>query len=185
MNVTESITVCDESEAAEQGLMEHWDSLAAVLAREIAVYGELSELCLKEKDVLVNFSTEDLIENNSRKETILLKARIIEESRIKLVARISELLGMESGGIGLSTLIDHAEGEQEEVLRESQRTLRGILEELGEVNENNKILLDSSILYVQKSIDFISRLMAPSLNYGTDGELKASPPSGRILRRKG
>lgn len=186
MNSTETIPAGFSPPAQDdQALGDHWDSLVVILAREIDVYGELSALCLEGRDVVINFSAEELLENNSRKETILLKARFIEESRVKVVVRIAELLGIPSDGIDLSTLIDHAGENHKEILRDYQLRLRGILEELEETNENNKLLLDTSLLYVQKSISFISRLMTPSLNYGDDGELKLARPSGRILCRKG
>ena len=186
MNSTETIPPgFGPSAQDDQQFGDHWDSLAAILAREIDVYGELSALCLEERDVVVGFSAEALLENNSRKETILLKARFIEESRVKVVVRIAESLGIASDGVDLSTLIDHADPNHKEILRDCQLRLRGILEELEEINENNKLLLDTSLLYVQKSIGFISRLMTPSLNYGDDGELKLARPSGRILCRKG
>lgn len=184
MKSIETATGYEQEAVDGKYLPGYWDSLEAVLAQEIAVYGELNAICLKERDVLVHFSAEDLLENNSRKETILLKARLIEESRIKLVARIAEALGIPSDSVNLTTLISYAGG-QGDILRKSQVTLRRLLEDLNEMNSSNKVLLDSSLLYVQKSIDFISRLITPPSQYGTDGEMKASPPSGRLVSRKG
>ena len=184
MNSIESTTEIS-GHLRQEELSNCWDSLALVLDREIAVYRELSELCLQERDVLVKqFSAQHLLENNSRKETILLKAKMIDESRVKLVGRISELLGISAEGVDLTTLIGYADAATASVLRDLQRRLRTVLEDVNDRNDQNKDLLNSSILYVQKSIDFISRLVASQAGYGTDGELKVAGTTGRIVCRK-
>lgn len=161
-----------------------WEALADVLRKETVLYRELHELCERESDVLVSFSAPELLENNSRKETIILKARLLDESRTKLVARITESLCIEAEGIDLTTLAGYAGRRHGAVLRELQSALRDILLRLDERNERNKVLVSSSIQHVQKSIEFISSLVTPPSCYGTDGAMRSADATGRIVSRK-
>jgi len=179
-----SITGTNGDVEGERELVSLWEALADVLRKETVLYRELYELCEHERDVLVNFSTPELLENNSRKETIILKARLLDESRAKLVARIAEALGIEADGIDLTTLAGYAGRRHGAVLRELQAVLREILVRLDERNERNKVLVSSSIQHVQKSIEFISRLVTPPSCYGTDGEMRSTDATGRIVCRK-
>lgn len=182
MNATQSTNA--SGRPGERGELSCWEALADILSRETALYRELSDLCDRERQVLTEFSTPELLDNNSRKETILLKAKLIDEARIKLVGRIAGELGLSPEGIDLTTLIAHAGDQHGAVLRERQATLREVLVDLDERNERNKLLLRSSILSVQKSIDFISGLMTTSPAYGTDGTLRNAGSPGRIVCRK-
>ncbi len=183
MNSIES-TIHDLT-ARDRELPSCWEALITVLGKEIDVYGELLDICGGEREILVKrFSAQDLLESNARKETIILKAKMIDESRMKVVARIGELLGISPDAIDLTTLIAHADKEKGAKLKELQGRLRSLLEKLNENNDENKELLDSSILYVQKSIEFISSLVSSPKGYGMDGELKVTGSPGRIVCRK-
>jgi hypothetical protein len=57
------------------------DSLIIILKREIVVYRELQAAISHEKIILMKPSLERLLESNSKKETVILKAKMLEEGR--------------------------------------------------------------------------------------------------------
>ncbi|MBK7552386.1 MAG: flagellar export chaperone FlgN [Syntrophaceae bacterium] len=75
-------------------------SLLSVLRKEIEIYGELAEAVALEADMLRRPSLESLHESNARKETCILKTRLLEEVRMKTVGRIASALGLDERGSG-------------------------------------------------------------------------------------
>ena len=158
-----------------------YDSLLYVLRNEIEVYRELHNLFLNEKTLLVKSSINELYENSSKKETCVLKAKMLEEVRINLVNKISKFLDIDENDINFSILLSYGDDTQRRELKECQSSLRSLLTEIKELNKKNKLLLDSSLIYVQRSIDFINQLVCPSPSYLSTGKLKLNNINGNFL----
>jgi flagellar biosynthesis/type III secretory pathway chaperone len=111
---------------------------------------------------------------------------MLDEERGELVEKISKLLDMdEQEEVCISALIPYGDDHQQNELKECQSRLCSIVVRVNEINEKNKVLLSSSLLYVRKSIDFISRLMSSSSTYQNTGELKVNNLNGKIVCREG
>ncbi|MBN2515998.1 MAG: flagellar protein FlgN [Deltaproteobacteria bacterium] len=162
-----------------------YDSMITVLRREIDVYQEMCALFLCEREILVRSDAEELHENNSRKETCVLKAKMLNEVRIKLVEKIANVFGVEEQEITVSTLISHGNSRQKRELLECRSTLHALVQNAHELNERNKLLLDSSIMYVRKSIEFINQLLSPPSTYLNNGELRNHSMHGKIVCKEG
>ena len=158
-----------------------YDSLLDILTNEIEVYRELHKLFLNEGALLVKSSIDELYENSSKKETCVLKAKMLEEVRTNLAEKIFKLLDIDEKDIKLSRLLFYGDDAQRQELKECQLSLRFLLIEINKLNKKNKLLLDSSLVYVQKSIDFINQLICPSSNYLSTGKLKSNNMNGRIV----
>ncbi|MCK9273914.1 MAG: flagellar protein FlgN [Syntrophales bacterium] len=183
MNLVKN-TTCS-AEQCGTSLGDLYASLAAVLQKETVLYHELAEIIIREQEVLMQYSAEKLSESNSRKETVIVKAKMLGEIRMKLAGRISRHIGIDENKCNLSILIAHADSRHQNILLHLQDILRNQFEQIQNMNESNRALLDSSILYVKQSIDFISRLVSPAAVYGISGDLHTGGPAGNILLRKG
>jgi flagellar biosynthesis/type III secretory pathway chaperone len=162
-----------------------YDSMISVLRREIDVYQEMCALFLCEREILVRSDTEELYENNSRKETCVLKAKMLNEVRVKLVEKIAKVYGMDEQEITVSTLISHGDSRQKKELLECRSTLHALVQNAHELNERNKVLVNSSISYVRKSIEFINQLLSPPSTYLNNGELRTHSMHGKIVCKEG
>jgi flagellar biosynthesis/type III secretory pathway chaperone len=162
-----------------------YDSMISVLRKEIDVYQEMCALFLCEREILVRSDAEELYENNSRKETCILKAKMLNEVRVKLVEKIANVFGMDEQEITVSTLISNGNSRQKKELLECRSTLHALVQNAHELNERNKILLDYSISYVRKSIEFINQLLSPPSTYLNNGELRIQSMHGKIVCREG
>ncbi len=162
-----------------------YSSLLHVLKNEIKVYSELHRLFLNEKEFIINSSADKLYENTSKKETCILKAKILEEVRSNLVKKIVKFLGIDGDNINLSVLLSYSDDVHREELRDCQSTLYFLLTEISQLNETNKLLLDSSLIYIQKSIDFINQFIFPGSSYLNTGKLKMDSMNGKILSWEG
>jgi flagellar biosynthesis/type III secretory pathway chaperone len=162
------------------------DSLIDLLKREIAVYRELQATITQEKVILLKPSLDRILESNSRKETVLLKAKMLEEGRFKIVKKIARMLDLEEREINLTLLISYADCDQEKDLRECQSILHGLVAKNREMNQNNKGLIDYSLQFLQGSVDFIHSIMSSaSACYMPSGKMRPIARNGNIVKTRG
>ena len=162
-----------------------YDSLISVLKKEIEIYRKFHECLLIEREILTGSTVEELYESNSKKETYVLKARMLEEARAQLVDKVINKLDLDERNAKLSTLLSYGNDSQKKELKECQSILRSLLKDVNELNEKNRVLLDSSNLYVQKSIGFLDKILDPAAIYLNTGRLKANGMHGKVLSREG
>ncbi len=160
-------------------------SLLSVLRKEIEVYGEMAQAIALEGDVLRKPSLESLHESNARKETCILKTRLLEEVRTKTVARIASALGIDERGLRLQAILPHAQGVLGRDLRDCHRELRLLVDRIQEENLRNRNLLDASLAGVRSGAQFLGNLLGGGSTYLDSGELKRSGLSGRICSERG
>ncbi|RLF65183.1 MAG: hypothetical protein DRN30_04490 [Thermoplasmata archaeon] len=162
-----------------------YDSLVSVLRKEIEVYRKLHDSLLYEKEILAGSSVNEIYENNYRKETCILKAKMVKEVRTKLLEKIISALNLDGRDIRLSTLLLHGDDSQKKELEECRLTLCSLLMNVNELSKRNKALLVSSLFYVRKSIDFLGQIISPGVTYLSTGKLKENHLNGKIVSREG
>lgn len=161
-----------------------YDSLIATLKQEIEIYRDLHTSYISEKEILSRSSLDELYENNSKKETYILKARILGEVRDKTVKKIAGFLDLGEDP-DLSTLVSYSDDGRRGPLMECQSELRALLVDISDLNKQNRALLDSSLFYVQSAIDFIGHIMSPGSGYARTGKLAVRKINGRVVHREG
>jgi len=162
------------------------DSLVGLLKREILVYRELQSAITHEKVILLKPSLERLLESNGKKETVILKAKMLEEGRLKLVRKIAKMLDLGENEVNLTMLCSYADPHQQTDLQECQSTLNKLLTDSREMNQNNKELLNYSLHFLQGSVDFIhSILSSPSACYMPTGKIRPTGRNGKLVRTEG
>ncbi len=162
-----------------------YDPLISVLRKEIEVCRDLHSSLMHERKILSGSSADELHESNARKEACILKAGVLEDARTQLIGKIATTLGLDGREMRLSALLSHGDDGREKELKECRSALRSLLTGINELNERNKTLLDASLSYVQKSIDFLGQLIYPCATYLNTGRLKANNLNGKIVSREG
>ncbi len=171
--------------SVDQDLDNLFDSLITLLQREIEVYRDILDSVIEEKNILLKPSLDKIYESNARKETLILKAKLLEEVRSGIARKIAAALGKPEQDIKLSGLALAADEKRGRMIQESRSVLSPILKEIQERNENNKLLLDSSLVFVKSSIQFINDLISPCLGYMETGKMNSYRRNGRLLRTEG
>lgn len=161
------------------------DGLADVLQKEVEVYGELREAVAQEREVIMKPSLEALHESNSRKETCVLKTRLLEEVRSSLTDRIASHLGIDEGEMTLSGLLSHASPLQRKRLGECQSVLRALVTEIAGMNSRNGLFIESSIRFSEGAVNFLAGLMCSGSVYAESGRLRTNGLNGRICSERG
>jgi flagellar biosynthesis/type III secretory pathway chaperone len=162
-----------------------YDSLIDILRREIEVYREIQEVIQSEKRILMKPSLDELHESNARKETWILKAKLLEEVRGNIVRKIALALGLAEEKVTLSALVSGAGDHRREALRECQSTLGSLFQGIRDLNERNKVLIDTSLVFLKNSLGFINDLVSPRTGYLGTGRIKAANRNGKILSVEG
>jgi flagellar biosynthesis/type III secretory pathway chaperone len=160
-------------------------SLIEVLKKELSVYRELKNTIIAEKMILIKPSLDELNHVNALKETIILKARILEGVRINILKRIARSLNIDESSIKLMSLASHAMIEQRQIVDDLKGELLSIAQEISEINDENKYLLNTSLLNVKGSLDLISSLIDRSDIYLGNGKISEVRKRGRLLQTEG
>jgi flagellar biosynthesis/type III secretory pathway chaperone len=160
-------------------------SLIDILRKESAVYQELKNTIIYEQQILKKPVLDELNHNNAVKENIVLKARMLEEARTSLLKKIARSLDINTKGIKLSQLAGYAGVDQRRELEELKEDLAMVAREINLINEANKNLLDTSLMCVQSSLDFIVSAMSQGSVYVESGQIKTMQNNGKFLRTEG
>lgn len=171
--------------SVDQDLDNLFDSLINLLQREIDVYRDILDSVVEEKKILLKPSLDKIYESNARKETLILKAKLLEEVRSGIVRKIAAALGKPEQDVNLSGLALAADENRGRLIREARGVLSPLLKEIHDSNEDNKLLLDSSLVFVKSSIQFINDLISPCLGYMETGKMNSLSRNGRLLRTEG
>jgi flagellar biosynthesis/type III secretory pathway chaperone len=164
----------------------YFKNLIDTLTKELAIYQELKMFLLQEKMMLLKSSSiEQLNQNNSVKENIILKARILEEGRTIILKKIARCLDIDDEAVRLISLANYAEDQQREDIERLRDDLVNIAQEIRAINSENKYLLDTSINNVKGSLDFISSLINRSGVYLGNGTISEIKKNGSLLRTEG
>ena len=167
-------------------ILSAYKSLIITLRKEIDLFEELGELLLSEREKLVRCSVEELSKNNETKERLIGRAGKFNKTRMNLVNRIVRLNNINDDVESLSLLISYADEDHKMELIKCQSLLTPLINTVVELNEDNKELLDSSIHYTQKSLDFLRELTIPPSTYMETGGLNMdNSTNGQLISRIG
>jgi flagellar biosynthesis/type III secretory pathway chaperone len=139
------------------------DQLADVMMEQAERHNELVGLSLEEKDAIIQNDIETLQKLVNLKNMVLSQNSRLEKQRISLVNDIAEVTGNKKGDLSLADVIEilKDQPQEQEKLRESGNTLREAVGKLKEVNELNKSLLESSIEFVEYSLNALRSTISP------------------------
>jgi len=140
------------------------NQLVEVMKEQAERYNELWGLSLEEKEVLVSNDIESLTKITNLKKIVITQNNRLETKRISLAKDIAEVMGYGEGEIELTKLIELM-GEQPEAveLTEVAKQLREVMEKLRVANDENKLLLENSLEFVEYSINVIRSSVEPEL----------------------
>ena len=139
------------------------DQLVEVMNEQAERHNELHGLSLEEKDAIVKNDIEALQKLVNLKSMVLSQNNRLEKTRVSLVNDIAEVMGHKSDDISLADVIEimKDQPEDQEKLRVSGAALREAVNKLKEVNELNKSLLESSIEFVEYSLNALRSTISP------------------------
>jgi flagellar biosynthesis/type III secretory pathway chaperone len=162
-----------------------FSSLIDVLKRELIIFQELKNVIGAEKKILIKPSLDELNHSNAVKENIILKARMLEETRLNIFKKIARLLDINDSGIKLKRLAEYVGAAQGEEIKQLANELFLMSADINTLNEANKNLMDVSLGCIQNSLDFITSMISSQTVYMGTGQVKTINDNGKFLRTEG
>ncbi len=158
-----------------------FDALLSSLKLEVQLYRGLLAMISRERKILLNPTLEKIQECNTKKETLILKARMLEEGRMNVVRKIGQLLDLDEQDLNLSGLIPRMDEMRGAEMKAHQATLKSLLRQISDGNASNKFLVDASLRSVGSSISFLQELMFGGPTYAGTGGINPRRGNGRLL----
>ncbi len=159
------------------------DALLDVLREEVSLYRSLAELLAQEQQGLIRADTDAIEEAGKKKETLTLKVRLLEESRLSLVEKLSAVASLGSDPT-LSRIIAIAGPSKAAALRECQSELRMLYDTTSNLVRLNQRLVGSSLQFLRGSLAILGHLSDGPSIYQRDGAVAGPPDGQRRIDRK-
>ena len=155
--------------------------LIDLIEKECTLYFSLLELLQNEKEALVGSKIEELQGVIKGKESLLLKIRILDEHRNRLLKKIGELLGDNEKELTMTRLSSLVDEPFSSKLKNSSSKLLALTQSIQELNNCNRSLLVHSIELVRGSMNLLMNAMPSSHVYQRNGSIYNGEESGRNL----
>jgi flagellar biosynthesis/type III secretory pathway chaperone len=147
------------------------NELLTVLEDESRLYEELVALSSNKKTLVIEGDTQALKALNDKENGVAGKIQRTEKKRLGLVKEIAIVLNEKEADLTLAVLADRMKGQPEcEAMRAIAERLKKLLSELKELNEQNRVLLENALAYVEFSMNVLRGSLADAPVYAANGE---------------
>lgn len=130
------------------------NSIKDILIEQTEGYRILLGVLQRERKCLLNLDTTGVEDLSKEKDTIILRLRLLEEERIRLIREFSTANRI-MGDVGLQRLYEITQDDTFLILR---LQLISLLQSIAELNEFNRILIERSLCFVKNSMSFLDSL---------------------------
>jgi flagellar biosynthesis/type III secretory pathway chaperone len=127
------------------------DFIKNILIEQIKSYRMLLELLQREREYLVNLDVNGVERLSKEKDTLLLKLRLLEEERIRLIKTFTADNAIRE----TITLQELSELTADDDFRIMRSQLKSLLQSIQELNDFNMILIARSLSVVRHSVGFL------------------------------
>jgi len=157
------------------------NQLLGVLKGESELYRSMLTVIGKESKATVRSDLNALTKAGEEKENILLKLRLIEEQRIRLVREMAEALGYPPRDFTI-TMISQLVGEPfAGRLSQAGTDLSTVLTTVKDENHRNKQLFEHSLELLRGSFNLLSELTRSDMVYYRTGNIQRTYQTGKCV----
>ena len=143
------------------------DQLAETLAEQLELYNQVLQLLEHEHEALVSARPDAVLDLVRRKETVLLRIRTLDESRLLVLSRLARQWGLKPSAITFEDVERHAKGCDLARLTRVRGDLRQCLERVHRANETNSRACQNGSETIRRILESAARDAAGTANaYG-------------------
>jgi len=164
-------------------LDEKFENLLDLLEKEVDVYREFLNLLQMERQYMVDLSLDRLHECSNQKETMILNLKVLEESRMDIIASIQDSTNSEF--MTLSMIIDAAPARYKKGLESCRSNLISLINSIKEINQINGILAKRAVNYTRNSLSFLNRIVNELPVYLSSGNMEQDNKTGKLVCKRG
>lgn len=151
------------------------------------VYRTLLDVVRKEKEILVASKLEELTENNKVKDTVLVRIRSLENTRMKCARDLAQALGADVENPRLLDIATYANAQWQDRLRNMHAVLDLLVRRVSEVNKGNEELVQAALTNITGAMNEIRDGMKPKATYARQGQIAQPAPGatgGRLVSKE-
>lgn len=164
--------------------MDSFSNLATVLEELVIEYGELLVSIEKLSGSLCSSSPTIYMESQKRVETIVLKIKLLEELRLKHVKTICLSLEIEEDTLSLQTLSQMVPSVLSRRFLTIRERLNEVVNKLSESIKHISKVLESSIITIENTLNFIKSLCTVNPIYKKSGKIDTGERSMSFITQK-
>jgi len=127
-------------------------AIVNILKEQITAYKILHDLLSRERACLISIDSQRVEEISKEKDTVIMRLRLLEEERQRLIKQFTVDNGM-SSNINLDEL---GKLTGNNIFSELRSHLLSLLQSIEEMNRFNSILIDRSLNHIKNSNNFFS-----------------------------
>lgn len=139
------------------------NELKNVLKAQINAYDELVTILQREREALITFSPDEIEALSKEKDMIIMKIKLFDEERIKLLSIISSNF-CNGEPVTLSKLVEITNDEE---YRDLGLKIISLIQTVAELNEFNKILIEKSSRHIKSFLNFLENCGITAINNKT------------------
>lgn len=121
------------------------EAIKSILIEQINGYRSLMNILQRERACLLNFNPSGIENLSKEKDNLVLKLRLLEEERLRLLDNYSKEAGID-GELSLNRLYDITGDDAFKVIR---LQFISLIQAISELNEFNRILIDRSLNFLK------------------------------------
>lgn len=157
------------------------ENLINTLEKIIAYHNKLYALLKREKETMMKYSVSELETCTKEKETITLKLKILEESRIRIIKNLSIHLNINEKDLTASRLSRICDGRYSKIFKEISSRLNTLIVDISRLNNENRIFIEYFMNHIKVSLSFLTQVNLQELTYINNGEIKDNSVNSRTL----
>lgn len=158
--------------------------LHGILRREIRSFTSILELLMLEEKELISCNADALRDILARQEDVLSSIACLEKSRIQVIGRIADDLGIPLDGLTVNRIAGYPDAELAAELEEAGHVLKRLTEEIQRRKRSNALLINQSLMMIEGNIRLICRAAGiddvECVYSGSVGDTGVAVPSIRI-----
>ena len=159
------------------------NNLLLLLNDVVGLYRSLLDLYDEERRSLLAFDLEGIATSAKKKENLILKIKILEEQRQRILDDISGLLDLDASALSITQLAQKVDIRQAYKLSAIGDELIAVVDQIKAVHRANRSLIIHSQGLVSDSLALLSDQLTPDPVYHQDGRLAQQERNGRFLAR--
>ncbi|MGI6587819.1 MAG: flagellar protein FlgN [Peptococcia bacterium] len=137
--------------------------LIKILEEQRENYRQLMDLSVQKHQYLINGDLDELNELTMQEETLIFQLGKLEGKREKCFSLLAELGGFDEN-FTLQEVLPQLPQNSQEQLRQIQKDFSVLIQDLAKLNEENMLLLEQSLRFVNFTVESISQQSKPLYN---------------------
>ncbi len=142
------------------------EELITTLEQEYEIYEKLVPIEENKTKIIVKGDLEALQQITDQEQTVIEKINYLEHKREEVVNNIGIVIGKDSKGLRVQTIIDilDKQPKEQQQLSKVHENLKKVVQRLVEVNNHNNSLIQQSLEMIEFNMNFIQSARMTTMN---------------------